>query len=170
MKIHFKAIVNISIDSVMNARSPRSQSNEVSHRQYARSVRKIGVSTWLQICKDSRRCQGHYLHGYRILQHQVQIKFLEAPFRLSGFSPGCKGLWRQRPWVNNNIGELAAAVASVLSQLSVFIICCRPTTKLLWSAFLRAVVLTRSALLWMYVTAHYRSPVWFSAVHYVLLL
>lgn len=62
--------------SIVNALSPWSQSNQVIHRP----VRKLGVSTQLRVCKDYCRCRDHYLHGYRILQHQVQIKFLEAPF------------------------------------------------------------------------------------------
>lgn len=52
----------------------------MSHRQYAGSVRNLGVSMPLQISKDSCRCQGHYLHSYQILQHQIQIRSFEASF------------------------------------------------------------------------------------------
>lgn len=96
--------------------------------------RKLGVSTQLQICKDSYRCQSHYLHGYRILQHQVQITFLEAPLASLSFT-WMHWLWLRKPWVNNNTGEMAAAVASVLPRLAFFkIICCWPATKLHCSA------------------------------------
>lgn len=46
---------NSKQEHIMNALSPWSQSNEVSHRQYAGTVRKLGVSTQLEICKDSCR-------------------------------------------------------------------------------------------------------------------
>lgn len=134
VKIHFRAIFNIPNRqryectlSMITIRWSESQ------RQYVGSVRKPGAGTRLRICKDSCRCQGHYLHGYRILQHQVQIKFLEAPLASLVF-PRIQGLWQQKPWVNNNTGELAAAVASALSRLAFFIICCWPATKLHWSA------------------------------------
>lgn len=153
VKIHFRAIFNF----------PNRQRHECtlsmitirwseSQWQYAGSVRKLGVGTRLRICKDSCRCQGHHLHGYRILQHQVQIKFLEAPLASLVF-PRIQGLWRQKPWVNNNTGELAAAVASALSRLAFFIICRWPTTKLhclaSWNISFPQ-LFTRSVLLWMY--------------------
>lgn len=63
--------------------------------------RKLGLSTLLKTCKESCRCQGHYLHGYRILQHQVQITFLEAPLASLAF-----------PWMH----RVGAAEASSQQQ------------------------------------------------------
>lgn len=109
----------------MNALRPQSQSHVVSHRQYTGSDRKLGAGTQHKIYKDSCRCQGHYLHGYRILQHQVQIKFLEASSVSLAF-----------PWMYEVVAaealsqqhsELAAAVVLLLGF---FIICCWPANSL----------------------------------------
>lgn len=83
----------------------------------------------LKICKDSRRCQGYYLHGYRILQHQVQIKFLEASLSLSGFFP-------QDTRIGAAAGLSQQQCRRVGRQRSppFFITCGRPATKLYRSA------------------------------------
>lgn len=108
--------------SFMNALHPRSQSHVVSHRQYTGSDRKLGASTQHKIYKDSWRCQGHYLHGYRILQHQVQIKFLEAPSVSLAFPRMYEVVAAEA--LSKQHSELAAVVALLFSGLGFFIMCC----------------------------------------------
>lgn len=84
--------------------------------------------------EDYCRCQDHYLHGDRILQRQVQIKFLEAPFASLVF-----------PWVQGCGGRSFGSTTTttttqkswqlwlsqcVLSQGAFPIIRCWPPTKL----------------------------------------